>query len=142
MITEITEEILDKKATFMFKRERVGYSRSAFAEAFGITDRSVKRWESATALYAPNDEAIQMLDDLNDLHDEQVAKAIASVVANAKALGEKPIVDLYYYPSQSIYEAWHPEENGYFGFPNAITREVHDSLKELGFTIRIHARTK
>ncbi len=137
-----TDEILEKKAEFMYKRERVGYSRSAFADAFGVGDRSVRRWESPTEAYIPNPDAIALLDQLNDLYDVQVAKAIASVVANAKALGEKPVVDLYYYPSQSIYEAWHPDEPGYFGFPNAVTRQVREVISGMGFETRLHPRTK
>ncbi len=137
---EFTDEILDKKAAFMSKRERIGYSRAAFADAFGVAHRSIRRWESPTAPYLPNEDAIAKLDELNDLYDLQVGRAISTVIANTKALGEKPVVDLYYYPCQTVYEMIHPDEPGYFGLPNAVTRHVADTLSGMGYTVRLHYR--
>ncbi len=136
---DLTEEILSQKITFMLKRERIGYSRAAFAERFGVQHRSVRRWESITAPYLPNNDAIQMLDDLNELLDKEVSRTVTNVLTETKVLGRKPEVNLYYYAGQSVYEHCNPESTQYFGFSNAITREVYDVLNMMGYVVHIHA---
>ncbi len=132
---EITQEIKDKKALFKLMRESVGYTREEFAKEFGVADRSVRRWESPTAPYIPNDDAFQLLKDLRVRFDEMVTYSVYV----AKQSGAD-VVDLYYYPSQKEFFNAHPNESGYFGFANAVTREVYQVLSHDDYEVRIHYR--
>ncbi len=135
---EITEDVKNKKAYFMYMRESIGYSRERFAEEFGISDRSVRRWESPTAPYIPAEPAVELLEELKARMDKMARYSVRKVEKASDKLGERPAVDLYYYPTQSAYEKAHPKEEGFFGFANAITRKVSEELKEKGYQVRIH----
>ncbi len=132
---EITQEIKDKKALFMLMRESVGYTREEFAKEFGVGDRSVRRWESPTAAYIPNDDAFQLLKELKIRLDEMVAYSVYV----AKQSGAD-VIDLYYYHSQKDFFMAHPDESGYYGFANAVTREVYKKLVNEDYEVRIHYR--
>lgn len=105
-------------ADFRMRRETLGLSQADVADALGITQRSVQRWEKADGIAAPAF-AWEWLDEQAELFSDMLTAA-------AEALDGAPegaVLGVTYYRSQSEYDEL-GRDPGYYGMVNAVTREV------------------
>ncbi len=105
-------------ADFRMQREELGLSQADAADALGVTQRSVQRWEKPGGAKPPAF-AWEWLDGMCELFADMLTAA-------SQALDGAPdgtLVGATYYRSQGEYER-HGRDGGYFGMANAVTREV------------------
>lgn len=117
-------------AGFRALRESLGLSLADVAEAMGVRERSVRRWEACGDNYPPED-AWEWLEGMQRRFEEGVSHAL-SVVERSGA-GRASIT---YYRSQEEYDAMGRDE-GPYGFTNAISREVALTLQAEGIEVAL-----
>ena len=106
------------RADFRMLRETLGLSCADVADALGVVQRSVNRWEKPGEYGAP-DFAWAWLYEMQDRFE-------AMVDAGCAALDGVPggaTLQVAYYRTQREYDE-HGRDQGYFGMVNAATREV------------------
>lgn len=105
-------------ADFRMLREAMGLSCADVADALGITQRSVQRWEKPGEYGAP-DFAWAWLYEMQNRFDAMVDAGIAALDGTPSGA----ILQVAYYRTQHEYDE-HGRDEGYYGMVNAATREV------------------
>ncbi len=125
------------KALFKCTRERLGLSQYWLAEACGVKEVTVRKWEStAEPKRQPSYEGLAYLLKLEKDFEKGVQTAVEIVEEQHQLHGDGlTTVDVTYYPTQERYDELHPDERGYFGYANAITREVKAILEREGYEV-------
>lgn len=127
------------KAQFRAYRESLGLSQHDIAEALGVQERSVRRWEQP-GCYAPPEASWGWLDDMRKLHDTMVGGSMDTVRELAQQAGKNPgAVSMFYWRSQEECDL-HARERAPYGFLNAVTREVARLLEADGLEARLQFR--
>lgn len=117
-------------AGFRALRESLGLSLSDVADAMGVRERSVRRWEACGDNYPPDD-AWEWLDGMQRRFDEGVDASLdAAEESGAKRMS------ITYYRSQEEYDAFGRDAEPY-GFVNAISREVALTLEANGVEVAL-----
>lgn len=123
------------KQEFKALREQVGMSQTDLALALGVSERSVKRWESIKykEYNAPQD-AWDILDDALKLQRQVVAAALGQIDEAAQEVGGYPAsVKLVYWSTQAEYDEHHcVDDDGDWRQANATARIVSYALHERG----------
>lgn len=123
------------KQEFKALREQVGMSQTDLALALGVSERSVKRWESIKykEYNAPQD-AWDILDDALQLQRQVVSAALGQIEEAAQEVGGYPeSVKLVYWSSQAEYDEHHcVDDDGDWRQANATARVVSYALSERG----------
>ncbi len=136
----MNNETLNNKALFKCTRERLGLSQYWIGEQVGVKEITVRKWEStAEPKRQPSDDGLNYLLKLEREFENGVQTAIDVVKETQEQLqlhGDRlTTVDVPYYPTQERYDELHPDEKGYFGYANAITREVKTILEREGYEV-------
>lgn len=127
------------KAQFRAYRESLGLSQHDVAEALGVQERSVRRWEQP-GYYAPPAGAWEWLDGMQRLHDTMVGGSMGTVRELAEEAGKNPgSVSMFYWRNQEECDL-HARDRAPYGFLNAVTREVTRQLKAEGIEARLQFR--
>ncbi len=123
-------------AGFRTLRESLGLSQGDVAEACGVQERTVRRWETPGNYLAPDD-AWAYLARMRRTFESGITAALDQVSAITREAGKPPrTVSLTYYRNQAQYDELGRDE-GPVGFRNAMTREVAARLEERGLPVRI-----
>ena len=117
-------------AGFRAIRESLGLSLNDVAEAMGVRERSVRRWEAPNGQMPPED-AWRWLEGMRARFEDGVSAALDAVDAS----GAKR-VSLSYYRTQEEYDAF-GRDDGPYGFANAISREVALTLEANGVEVSL-----
>ncbi|ACV51027.1 hypothetical protein Apar_0597 [Lancefieldella parvula DSM 20469] len=123
------------KQEFKALREQTGITQDYLAQALGVRERSVRRWESITeeGYNAPQD-AWDILDDALKLQRQVVSAALGQVEEAAQEVGSYPAsVKLVYWSTQVEYDEHHCiDDGGDWRQANATARIVSYALHERG----------
>ena len=140
MDTEKNNEKMNVKAQFRCARERLGVPQFWIAEEFGVRESTVRHWESpATPHRKPSDKAMELLRELESNFNNGVKTAVEVVEEQHNLYGDGLVaIDLAYYPSQERFKELHPDDRGWYGYANAITREAKIILEAKGYRTRLN----
>lgn len=116
------------KATFKALREHAGISHAALADALGVSERSVKRWEEPR-YPDPPDDACRIVRDARERQLEMADYALEM----AEAAGA-PCVRMNYYRTQAEYDVC-GRDAGDFRQANANARAAADALETMGYEV-------
>lgn len=125
------------KAEFRAIRETVGMTQGALADALGVEQRSVRRWESPTNDYTPPQDAWDVLDAALETQRRGIAAALGKVDELAQERGAYPkSVMLPYWSSQDAYDRDHyVDDGGDWRMANATNRLLAHALHERGIQV-------
>lgn len=125
------------KAEFRAIRETVGMTQGALADALGVEQRSVRRWESPTNDYTPPQDAWDVLDAALETQRRGIAAALGKVDELAHEHGSYPeSVMLPYWSSQDAYDVGHyVDDGGDWRMANATSRLLAHALHERGIQV-------
>lgn len=125
------------KAEFRAIRETVGMTQGMLADALGVEQRSVRRWESPTNDYYPPQDAWDALDAALSAQRRGIAAALGKVDELAEEHGSYPkSVMLPYWSSQDAYDDWHyADDGGDWRMANATNRLLAHVLHERGIRV-------
>ena len=125
------------KAEFRAIRETVGMTQGMLADALGVEQRSVRRWESPTNDYVPPQDAWDVLDAALSAQRRGIATALGKVDEIAKERGTYPkSVMLPYWSSQDAYDRDHyVDDGGDWRMANATNRLLAHALHERGIQV-------
>lgn len=95
---------MPSKTEFRAIRELVGMTQATLAEALGVQERSVRRWESLEAPQEPPEDAWELLGDAEKRQEEGLALALNKVDGVRDVIGDGRLeVHIAYWASQSDY---------------------------------------
>lgn len=125
---------MQSKAEFRAIRELVGMTQASLADALGVQERSVRRWESEDAPQLPPDEAWQLLWSAEERQGQVIDFALRKVDESGAKL-----VRLPYWASQRDYsehstDAAHGIEGDY-RMANANARALATILSGEGIEV-------
>jgi hypothetical protein len=125
------------KAEFRAIRETVGMTQGMLADALGVEQRSVRRWESPKNGWAPPQDAWNVLDGALSAQRRGIAAALGKVDELAQEHGSYPeSVMLPYWSSQDAYDAGHyVDDGGDWRMVNATNRMLAERLHERGIRV-------
>lgn len=126
------------KAEFRAIRETVGMTQGMLADALGVEQRSVRRWESPTNDYYPPQDAWDVLDAALSAQRRGIAAALGKVDELAQERGSYPeSVMLPYWSSQDAYDKGHyVDDGGDWRMANATNRLLAHALHERGMRVK------
>ncbi len=123
------------KALFKCTRERMGVPQYWIAEKIGVREVTVRHWESTATERKPSEDGLNYLLKLEREFEDGVQTAVEVVKEQQANLGDGLThVTLTYYPTQERYDEVH-DDKGWFGYANAITREVKAILEREGYEV-------
>lgn len=123
-------------AAFRAMRESLGLSQKNVADALGVQQRSVRRWEEPD-YYLPPADAWEYLEHMSAVYAKGVAAALSQVADIVGEAGKAPnAIAMTYYRSQQEYDDMGRDE-GPYGFRNAMTREVAAKLRAAGYDVTV-----
>ncbi len=120
------------KALFKCTRERLGVPQYWIAEKIGIREVTCRHWESTATERKPSAEGLAYLSKLESDFNEKIDSLVLEYRNN---FALKDVVVVYYYPTQEIFEKINPGTTSWFGYENAITREVKAQLERDGYDV-------
>lgn len=125
------------KAEFRAIRETVGMTQGMLADALGVEQRSVRRWESPTNDYYPPQDAWDVLDAALSAQRRGIAAALGKVDELAQEHGSCPeSVVLPYWSGQDAYDEGHyVDDGGDWRMANATNRLLAHALRERGIRV-------
>ncbi len=119
------------KALFKCTRERLGVPQYWIAEKIGVREVTVRHWESTATERKPSEDGLDYLLKLETEFEAEIMKGVNAVLnGHVKSIP----LQLFYYPTQERYEELN-EDKGWFGYYNAITREVKAILEREGYEV-------
>lgn len=124
-------------AEFRAIRETVGMTQGMLADALGVEQRSVRRWESPANDYHPPKDAWDVLDAALSAQRRGVAAALGKVDELAQEHGSYPeSVALPYWSGQDAYDEGHCVDDGWdWRMANATNRILAYALHERGMRV-------
>lgn len=124
-------------AEFRAIRETVGMTQGMLADALGVEQRSVRRWESPTNGYMPPQDAWDVLDAALSAQRRGIAAALGKVDELAEEHGSYPeSVMLPYWSGQDAYDEGHyVDDGGDWRMANATSRMLAHALHERGIRV-------
>ena len=124
------------KADFKALRETVGMSQSVLAEYLGVSQRSVRRWESPDYDWQPPQDAWDVLDEARKRQLEIVTYAVHKIKGIEREMCDAPEqVDLTYWRSEEDYVKAHPDEGIDWQMANANSRLVAHELERMKYKV-------
>lgn len=125
------------KARFKALRERVGMSQQNVADALGVSERTVKRWEHERDRREPPADAVKLLEQRLETQ-RRMAEYLVNVCERVAEEQGIPVaamsVPITYYRDQAMYDRY-GRDPGAFGIANANSRAVAQALEERGYAI-------
>jgi hypothetical protein len=124
-------------AEFRAIRETVGMTQGMLADALGVEQRSVRRWESPTTPQVPPQDAWDVLDAALSAQRRGIAAALGKVDEVAQEYGGYPeSVALPYWSGQDAYDGGHyVDDGGDWRMANATSRLLAHALHERGIRV-------
>jgi transcriptional regulator with XRE-family HTH domain len=124
-------------AEFRAIRETVGMTQGMLADALGVEQRSVRRWESKSAPQEPPQDAWDVLDSALRTQRLGIAAALGKMDELAQKYGDYPaVVNLPYWPSQEDYDRDHcVDDGGDWRMANATNRVLAYAFYERGVRV-------
>lgn len=120
------------KADFRARRELVGLTQGDIADALGVTQMSVNRWERE-GFNDPPDAAWNVL----EFHEAEQARVVGEIV---EAFPDNSTAAITIYRTQAEFEAvqalYGREDRGSFGAANASALEAARLLDAMGCEVR------
>ena len=130
------DDAIKRAAICRATRERVGLTRDELARLVNVSERSVKMWESHSGDGSCPDDVIELLYELLDKQDDDVARAVELAKLVISSAGHRPdTLILPYYPRQLTYKECHPDSSGFYCVVNATLRAIAVELERLGIEV-------
>ncbi len=123
------------KSLFRCARERMGLPQFKIAEMIGVRESTCRHWEtSATPHRKPSEKGIAAILLLEKEFNNEI-ETLISEYRNNYSIEEQ--ITLSYYPSQEKFEECNPGTRDWFGYKNAVIREVKAQLERDGYTVSV-----
>lgn len=120
------------KADFRALREGIGLTQQNIADVFGISVRTVKRWEHPDWGEIPED-VWEYLEGMADLHDRMVEDMRAAMVKKYQETGVDSLTITYFRDQQQYNE--NGRDEGPYGFVNAVARDIAAECSHYGLSV-------
>lgn len=130
------DDAIKRAAICRATRERVGLTREILAKLVSVSERSVNKWESHTGEGSCPDDVLDLLYDLLEKQDDDVARAV-ELAKIALSSGGRDVRQamLPLYPRQTVYKECHPDSSGFYCVANATLRAIAVELERLGIEV-------
>ena len=117
------------KASFRAVRESIGLTQQNVADHFGITTRTVKRWEHPDWGEIPDD-AWEYLENMWLRHDGEVERLVKKALKTVEGTDSNEVT-ITYYRDQNHFNKY-SDAPWPVGFANAVARDVERELLNHG----------